>query len=73
MRISVTVIPKSSRNAIEKLEDGVFKVWVTTVPQKGSANKAVIEILAKEFEVAKSNIELISGHRDRRKIFEIKR
>ena len=71
MRVSVTVIPKSSRNAIEKLEEGIYKVWVTTVPQKGSANKAVIEILAKEFGVAKSLIELVSGHRDKRKIFDI--
>lgn len=71
MRISVTVITRASRNAIEKIEEGIYKVWVTVVPQKGSANKAVIEILASEFATAKSNIELVSGHRTKRKVFEI--
>lgn len=71
MRISVTVVPKSSRNALEKLDEGVYKIWVTAPPIKGEANVAVIKILAQEFGVAKSAVELVSGHRDRRKVFEI--
>ena len=38
---------------------------------KGKANLAVIELLALNFRVPKTQIELISGHRDKHKIFEI--
>ncbi|AKM84575.1 MAG: hypothetical protein VE98_C0001G0118 [candidate division Kazan bacterium GW2011_GWA1_50_15] len=71
MRIKVVVVPRSSRNAIEELPDGSFKVWVRAVPEKGKANLAVIELLALNFRVPKTQIELISGHRDKHKIFEI--
>ena len=71
MRIKVVVVPRSSRNGIEELPDGSFKVWVRAVPEKGKANLAVIELLALNFRVPKTQIELISGHRDKHKIFEI--
>ena len=71
MRIKVVVVPRSSRNAIEELPDGSFKVWVRTAPEKGKANLVVVEILARNFRVPKANIELVSGHRDKHKIFEV--
>ncbi|OGB73799.1 hypothetical protein A3K24_03170 [candidate division Kazan bacterium RIFCSPHIGHO2_01_FULL_44_14] len=71
MRVKVLAVPRSSRNAIEELPDGSLKVWVQTVPEKGKANIAVIEVLSLHFRVPKSKIELISGHRDKHKVFEI--
>lgn len=71
MRVKVSVVPRSSRNAIEELSDGSLKVWVRAVPEKGKANEAVIELLALNFRVPKSQIILISGHRDRHKVFEV--
>jgi len=73
MNIKVQVVPRASRNAIEKLGEGKYKVWVTAPPVKGRANEAVIKLLAWEFDVSKSAIELVSGHRDRRKTFQITR
>ncbi len=71
MRLKVLVVPRSSRNAIEELLDGSFKVWVRTAPEKGKANLVVVEILARNFRVPEANIELVSGHRDKHKIFEV--
>lgn len=71
MKIKVSVVPRSSRNAIEELLDGSFKVWVRAVPEKGRANEAVIELLALNFGVPKTNITLISGHRDKHKTFDV--
>lgn len=71
MRIKVQVVSRSSKNAIEKLGEGSFKVWVTAPPVKGKANEAVIKLLAWEFDVSKSQIELVSGHTSKAKIFEI--
>lgn len=48
-------------NAIRGEQDGALKVSVTQVPEKGKANKAIIELLAKALDVRKSQIELVSG------------
>ena len=38
-----------------------LKAGITTAPEKGKANKDLIKMLAKELQIAKQNIELISG------------
>jgi len=70
MRISVRVTPKSSKNEIVK-EGDLYKVKVTVPPEGGKANEIVIELLAKEFHVPKSFINVISGSTSRNKIIEI--
>ncbi len=71
MRIYIKVIPKSSQNKIEKMEDGSYKVWVTVVPEKGKANQAVVKLLSKYFKVAKSQIEIVGGKTARKKIVDV--
>ena len=46
-------------------------VKVTAVPDKGKANRAVIETLAKACRMPKSSFELVSGETDRNKTFLI--
>ena len=63
MTISVKVIPKSSRDEIaDKLDDGTWKIKVTAAPERGKANAAVCELLARHFDVPKSRVEVVSGH-----------
>ncbi len=71
MRVYIKVIPKSSQNKIEKMEDGSYKVWVTVVPEKGKANQAVVKLLSKYFKVAKSQIEIVGGKTAREKIVDV--
>jgi len=71
MKIKVQVIPRSSRNAVERLKEKEYKVWVTAPPVGGKANEAVIQLLAWEFDVPKSSVSLISGHTSKNKTFEI--
>ena len=42
-----------------------LKASVTEVPEKGKANAALVRLLAKQFKVAKSAVDLISGETDR--------
>ena len=63
--LEVKVQPKASRNKIEKAEEGKLKVKVTVPPEKGKANKAVIELLSKALKVPKSRIEIIKGETSR--------
>lgn len=46
---------------------GVLKVTVTTAPEDGKANKALIKLLAKEWKLAKSTLEVLQGQTSRNK------
>lgn len=71
MRVVVKVIAHASRDAIEKLGEGKYKVWVRALPEKGKANEMVTRLLALEFDVATSQVRLVSGLTSSQKIFEI--
>jgi hypothetical protein len=49
----------------------MYKVWIKEIPEDGKANEAVIKALAKYFDTAKSNIELIKGATSSEKVFNI--
>ena len=63
-----------NRGAAERgrLQDGALKVCVTQAPEKGKANKAIVEVLAKWLGVRKSQIELISGETASQKKFLVR-
>ena len=70
MIVQVKIIPKSSQDKIVREGDS-FKIKVTDAPEKGKANNKVIKLLAKEFEVPKSQIEIIKGLTKRDKLIKI--
>lgn len=70
--LHVRASPKSGRNEISAItEDGSLMVKVTALPDKGKANEAVIETLAKTMRVAKSSFHLASGETQRNKVLRI--
>lgn len=71
MKVSVRVVPNSSKNEVVGLYDGVLKVKVCAVPEKGKANKAVIELLAKYYGVKKPQVILLSGETSSHKVFQV--
>lgn len=58
---SVRVIPRSSKSEIVGEYDGALKVKLNAPPVDGAANSGLIRLLAKEFRVSKSHVEIISG------------
>lgn len=71
-KISVKVIPRASRNMIEEIGVDQYVVRITTVPEQGKANDAVVKILAKHLGMAPSLFDLVSGGKGRMKVFVIK-
>lgn len=71
MRIYAKVIPRAGKNEVEKISDSEYKVRVTAVPERGKANEAVVELLAKYFEVPKSSVSIVGGKSTRTKIIDI--
>jgi len=51
--------------------NGVLKASVTKAPEGGKANQALIKMLAKEWKVAKSTIEVVQGQTSRNKVLLI--
>ena len=50
----------------------MLKVCVSQSPEKGKANKAVIELMANSLGLRKSQIELLSGETSHQKRFLIR-
>ncbi len=76
VRLSVRLTPNGGRDAVDGIETGAdgeayLKARVSTVPEKGKANKALIALLAKSLGVPKSSLSLILGDTARKKILRI--
>ena len=72
VKLAVRVVPNASSNEIEgwhKDETGAdeLKIRVTAAPEKGKANKAVIELLSKSLKIGKSKIVILQGGTGKRK------
>ncbi|WP_297454417.1 DUF167 domain-containing protein [Persephonella sp.] len=71
MIIKVKVKPNAKKNEIKQIEENFYEVRVTVVPEKGKANKKVVELLSDYLNVPKSRIKLVRGETSREKLFEI--
>jgi uncharacterized protein len=70
--LPVRAQPGARRNEIRGVQEGQLKVCVTQSPERGKANKALIELLAKSLKLKKSQIELISGQTSHQKRFLVR-
>ena len=69
--LHVRITPKSGDNKIIGLHDGMLKVLVTAVPEKGKANAALVKLIAKTLGIAKTSIHIVSGATARNKILSL--
>ncbi len=60
---TVKVVPGSSKTEIGGLLNGMVKIRVSAAPEKGKANKMLIDFLAKKLGVKSKAITIISGHK----------
>jgi uncharacterized protein (TIGR00251 family) len=71
MKKSIKVKPNSKKQAIIEEEDGSLTVHLKSPPVDGKANKELVELLAKKFDVPKSNISIQMGLSSRNKLVNI--
>jgi len=71
MKIEIIAHPNSKKPRIEKDLFGKIQVYVSAPPLDGRANLAVIEALAAHFNIKKSQIQLIRGHKSKMKTFDL--
>ncbi|MFI3245892.1 MAG: DUF167 family protein YggU [Ferrimonas sp.] len=63
--------PKASRDAFVGLHGEELKVAITAPPVDGKANRHLIQFLAKQFRVAKSQVQIEKGQLGRHKQIRI--
>jgi uncharacterized protein YggU (UPF0235/DUF167 family) len=67
VRLCLRLTPKASRNSVGGAQEDAdgqnrLKATVTTVPENGKANDALVKLLAKMAKWPKSAITIVSGH-----------
>lgn len=72
IKLFIRLSPNARQEKISAIDDSaegacVLKIAVTVVPEKGKANAALIKLLSKKFQIAKSNFEIISGDTNKNK------
>lgn len=72
MYLQVKVIPKSrATEFVEKMDDETYKIRLKAAPEKGKANDELIKFLSHSLLVPRSEIKIISGHSERKKLLRI--
>jgi uncharacterized protein (TIGR00251 family) len=70
MVIEVHVITNAKRREIRR-EGHYLRVKLVSVPQDGKANAELIEFLADFFSVKRSEVKIVKGDREKRKLVSL--
>lgn len=72
MKYTTLIKPNSKKGPlVEKQVDGSLVVYIREPATEGKANNALIELLADFFDVPKTSIEILRGHKSRNKVIEV--
>ena len=66
-QLRIKVKPSSNKNKIVKMENGVFKVWLKSAPEKGKANKELQKYLKK---ITGISVKIVTGLTSENKTIE---
>lgn len=74
MLLNIKVFPGAKNQEVKKQESllgDLWKVYLKSKPEKGKANKELIDFLSEKFKVSKSEIVILKGKTSRNKIIKI--
>jgi uncharacterized protein (TIGR00251 family) len=69
--VRVKAQPGAKKNAVLGERAGALRVAVTAAPERGKANEAVVDVLAKALKLPRARIGLLTGETSRDKRFLI--
>jgi uncharacterized protein len=70
-RISVKVQPNAGRNEVVGQTGGAWKIKVAAPPDKGKANKELVDFLSDRLGIKKAQISILRGETSHNKVIEI--
>ena len=71
IKISIKVQPNSNRNEVVGVVNGVWKIKIAAPPDKGKANKELVDFLSELLDIKKDRINILRGQTSHNKIVEI--
>lgn len=69
--LSVKLQPRASKNEIGEPLGDELKIKVTAPPVDAAANEALVKLLAEKLDCARNRVEIIRGHKSRRKTVKL--
>jgi uncharacterized protein (TIGR00251 family) len=69
--LRIRVQPRASRAGLDAIDAGVLRLRVTAPPADGSANRAVVELLAATLGLARGRVTIARGESARHKLVRI--
>jgi uncharacterized protein len=67
-RVRLRVSPGAAQSELVGRHGDGWKVRVAAAPEGGRANEAVLELLARELELPRRSLSIVSGHAAREKV-----
>lgn len=72
MQLKVKIQPNAKKNAIVgPLADGTIKIKIASPPLDGRANEELIKFLSREYQVPRSQIQILQGTKSKIKLIKI--
>jgi uncharacterized protein (TIGR00251 family) len=67
----IKVTPNAKKNQIIGKEEGIWRIRIRGIPEKGRVNEELISFLAEVLDISQSQITIVSGHTSRLKKVKI--
>ena len=71
-RVEVAVSPGAARSELVGRHGAGWKARVAAPPERGRANDALVELLARALAVRTDRVTVVAGHRGRRKLVDVR-
>jgi uncharacterized protein (TIGR00251 family) len=71
LTFAVRVVPRASRSEVGGEHNGALRVRLSAPPVDGAANRELIRVIAKSFQVPKNAVEIVSGANSKNKIVRL--
>lgn len=72
MKIFITAKTNAKERKVKRIDKQHLAVWVKERPQKGKANKAIIEAVADYLGIPKSGVSILHGQTSKHKVLQVK-
>jgi uncharacterized protein len=70
-RVELTVSPGASRSGLVGRHGAGWRTRIAAPPERGRANRALVELLAETLGVPRERVSVVAGARTRRKVVEV--
>jgi uncharacterized protein (TIGR00251 family) len=67
-KIAVQISPGASKNEINGMLNDVLRIKIAAPPEKGKANKELIDYLSRLLDIKKDKVDIIKGHTSKNKL-----